>query len=357
MTSKPKLSRGLSAKGLARQASVTKLQAVMRGKKTRNEARMEQISAVYGANVKEPKFPNEVERLRARIAALEKENRMLKLRLEPLSKHAASAAGTAAKKTTARPRAAKGSGEDLWSLESWLRTIPMAKIVSNSLLKHFTRDTGGMATAGLEQAFMDELGTSGDLQTFMALLKDALVLEEIADHLFASARRLAQQKASARKRALRLAESSASGRSSEDDEDSRIAAFRSKFVDDGAIELIMGGLQNFFGQLHGLVGVPQSLTAQALQQEHTERADAALEFTAGNYGTTTTSQVEYAFVADGKPAPAETCNLPDEQRRRKPCSLASFSAARKERDGRLRALGADGLSDGEFIAARLYTGP
>lgn len=318
---------------------------------------MHQITSVYGGNAKETKPQSEVERLRARIAALEKENRMLKLRLQPLPKEAASTAGNAAKRSLAKSRSQKGSGDALWSLESWLRTIPMPKIVSNALLKHLRMNADGAAsTIGLEQSFMDELGTSSDLETFMALLKDALVLEEIADHLFASARRLAQQKAAARKRALRLSQQAAAEDAAETDEDARIAAFRAKFVDEGAIELVMGGLAAFYQQLHGLVGVPGALSVEAMRQEHAERSDRAIEFTASNYGTTTTSAQEYAFVVDGTPAPVETHNV-TESRRRQPRTVASFAVARAANDARLAKQGIDALSDAEFIAARLYTGP
>lgn len=345
-----------SRNGAQRVASATKLQAVARGKEARNATRMQQIESVYGANVKEAKPPTEVERLRARITALEKENRMLKLRLSPLPQEAASAAGGAAKRSSAKSRAQKGSGEALWSLESWLRTIPMPKIVSNALLKHLRQGTDGEAAAsGLEQAFMDELGTSSDLETFMALLKDALVLEEIADHLFTSARRLAQQKAAARKRALRLSQQQASG-AAEDDEDARVAAFRAKFVDEGAIELVMGDLAAFFQQLHGLVGVPGALSVHAMRSEHTARSDATIEFTASNYGTATTSTQEYAFVVDGALAPKETRNV-TEARRRQPRTLASFAGPRADHDAKLAKQGIAALGDAEFIAARLYTGP
>ena len=84
-----------SSTGVQRVASATRLQAVARGKEARHATRMQQVESVYGVNAKETKPPTEVERLRARIAALEKENRMLKLRLSPLPKEAASAAPSA----------------------------------------------------------------------------------------------------------------------------------------------------------------------------------------------------------------------------------------------------------------------
>ena len=344
-----------SARGQVRGAAAQKVQAIARGNSARRLLRETQLKEVYGGTEKPL---SEVEKLRQRIAHLEKENRMLKLRLEPLPQNAADTAGSAAKTAASGPRAAKGSGSALWSLESWLHTVPMPKIVSNSLLKHLKGQGAVPSTSGLEQAFMDELGTSGDLETFMALLKDALVLEEIADALFASAKKLAKQKAAARTRALRAANSKAA--ESAGGEDAQLAAFRAKFVDEGARELIMGSYKTFFGQLHGLIGLPVggdvARVLEAMEVEHCKRPDAATEFEPGNYGTRTTSAKEYAFVANGAQGPAEQRNI-EENRRRKARTVSSYAAERKACDAKLEALGIAEVSDAEFIAARLYTGP
>ena len=324
----------------------------------REAARFQQVKDVYGGA--EPTKTSEVSRLRARIEELEKENRMLKLRLQPPDKQAAQKAGSAAQAAAAAPRAAKGSGADLWSLEAWLRSVPTAKIMSGALIKHLKKASpAGAVGDGLEQAFMDELGSSGDLPTFKALLHDALVLEEIADALFASAKKLAKQKAAARKAAIRKAQGSS--QEVPEDEDSRVAAFRAKFVDDGARELVMGTLDTFFGQLHGLVGLPAATTLPALRVEHCERADADVTFEVGNYGTSTTSAQEFCFVASATPAPTETRNVyevgTDVDRRRQPRPVKSYAAARAQADAKLALLGVASVSDAEFVAARLYTGP
>ena len=316
---------------------------------------MQAVKNVYGAAPEPHKKPTEVGRLRARIEELEKENRMLKLRLEPPDKQAATKAGSAAKAAAAAPRATKGSGASLWSLEAWLRSVPTAKIMSMALITHLKKASPeGAVGDGLEQAFMNELGTSGDLPTFKALLHDALVLEEIADALFASAKKLAKQKAAARKAALRKAGST---EDVAEDEDARVAAFRAKFVDDGARELVMGTLDTFFGQLHGLVGLPAATTLPALRAEHCERADADVIFEVGNYGTLTTSAQEVRFVTDASPAPVETRNIEAESRRRHPRSIKDYAEARAQADAKLAVLGVAAVSDAEFVAARMYTGP
>jgi hypothetical protein len=346
----------LSKKGKHRADAATAVQSIVRGKAartgSRDSQRMDQIESVYGkAPPTSPKPASELDRLRLKMGELEKQNRMLQLRLEPLPAQAASTVMAAGKKAATAPRAASGTGGALWSLEAWLQSVPMAKIVSSALLKHLKAGApAGTDPAGLEHAFMDQLGTSGDLATFMALLKDALVLEEIADALFASAKKLARKSEEARKRALRSAE-----KGDFDDEDAKVLAFASKFVDDGAHELVMGDLSTFFRQLTGLVGPPSQASIETMREEHCTRADYKVEFEAGNYGTRTTSHAEFVFVADGAAAPVEARIA--ESHRRKPRTVASYASGRSAADGKLAKLGVEPISDAEFVGARLYTGP
>ena len=88
----------VSEGGRKRMGAAQKMQAVARGNSTRHalkEAqRYQQVKEVYGS-AEPPK--TEIARLRARVEELEKENRVLKLRLAPPDKEAAQKAGSAAK--------------------------------------------------------------------------------------------------------------------------------------------------------------------------------------------------------------------------------------------------------------------
>ena len=164
---------------------------------------------------------------------------------------------------------------------------------------------------------------------------------------------------------------------------------------------VLGGPSDFFSGLHGLVGGLEEgvLTFEAMRHEHTSGPDAHLEFV-GTYGVHTTSFVEWWFVADpdmeggvdGGATEADREALdtararlglmpgawPTETYRpiatidqatgcapkgawipREPLARRAerFVAGRKRVGVRLRKLGEANLSDAEFTAARLFTGP
>ena len=70
-----------------------------------------------------------------------------------------------------------------------------------------------------------------------------------------------------------------------------------KFVQSGsAFTLSFGSLSSFYLGLEGMIGtLPTSSTGS---KEHCESEDSRDEFAAGNYGTTTSSQVEWWFVVE-----------------------------------------------------------
>jgi len=97
--------------------------------------------------------------------------------------------------------------------------------------------------------------------------------------------------------------------------------------------------------------------------------DARLEFTAHNYGTTTTSETEYLFVAAptrdslnriGRSSWPVERKLADNAETRRLCRRARpmkyFEEARKELSEKLKAIRME-FTDDHFIGARLYTGP
>ena len=161
-----------------------------------------------------------------------------------------------------------------------------------------------------------------------------------------------------------------------------------KFLQDGAPLLTYGDLNTFFGGLEAMVGAPLPRVRDAMAAEHTKQRDSHLVFTAENYGTTTTSATEWAFVAkpesrphdkwpvEAKLVPKLVLTLkPDSSKsepvgvrieivapehrkpRRAPMSIPKLRWRVAERGVRLQAQGEPALTLEEAFGARLYTGP
>lgn len=123
-------------------------------------------------------------------------------------------------------------------------------------------------------------------------------------------------------------------------------------------ELDFSGLDVFFDGLEERVGVPRANTKGYMKNEHTSEADARCEFTTNNYGITTTSAVEWAFVVDADGSyPTEAEGRLDRSMCRKPVPLADILARGEEKNAQLRGAKMAELVEAELIGARLYTGP
>ena len=133
--------------------------------------------------------------------------------------------------------------------------------------------------------------------------------------------------------------------------------------------LTFGEPKDFVGGLVTLVGEPIGHRMLGMKQEHGAAADSHVEFEVGNYGTRTTSQLEWWFVVEPTAARLDALGLsawPTDvklrenpamrHRCRAPLPLGSFGAQRAELNEKLRELHTE-LLDEEFIGARLYTGP
>ena len=59
-----------------------------------------------------------------------------------------------------------------------------------------------------------------------------------------------------------------------------------------------GSLDDFNGGITERLGAPRPNIAEGIKKEHTESADADIEFTTGNYGITTTPRIEYQLVTE-----------------------------------------------------------
>ena len=126
--------------------------------------------------------------------------------------------------------------------------------------------------------------------------------------------------------------------------------------------------------LTGLVGPPANGDAQqVMYAEHSERPDSQEWFSVGNYGTTTTSEIEYAFIVDPTQGTLSKLGLEDEgwpresrleeagrefaSRMRVPTPLEAFEKQRADFHRRVRELTGGSFTREALIGGRLYTGP
>ena len=148
-------------------------------------------------------------------------------------------------------------------------------------------------------------------------------------------------------------------------------ALNSKFASSaGTYTLSYSDLSSFFGGLEGKVGPPLAHAISgkwdglegSMAAEHCDRDDSDADFTASNYGTTTTSKTEHGFCA----APEDAAAWPKESklqgaalssRRRKPLPLVELRSRIEAKNALLREAGEPTLIEVEAIGARLYTGP
>ena len=223
----------------------------------------------------------------------------------------------------------------LWTTSDWLASVGVTQALASALL-----DTGSTATQFEQTRVLAERFASVD--ALSAHLQQGRACEVLAALLFPALQKLA-----------------ASGSQGGGNADSKFA---------GAIELSYGGLDTFFGGLEGQVGAPDPKVYAAMEAEHTKKADAKLKFVTGNYGVTTSSEIEWWFVIDTtrerlarlrlEQWPAEGDNkLPELRHRRRPVPLAKVEKERDRVNERLRTIEQPEMTRFELVAGRAYTGP
>ena len=143
----------------------------------------------------------------------------------------------------------------------------------------------------------------------------------------------------------------------------------SKYVQEG--ELYFSTLSAFNAGLDATIGSPHPKLQESMEGEHTAKADSCKFFTAGNYGITTQSRVEWFFVVDPSEGlrklpkdalptggyPGETQHKLALRKRRFAMPLHTFDVAVSEVNAELRKLSVRPMRQEELIGARLYTGP
>jgi serine/threonine-protein phosphatase 6 regulatory ankyrin repeat subunit B len=143
---------------------------------------------------------------------------------------------------------------------------------------------------------------------------------------------------------------------------SELRVKHSKFVDEKlAFELEYADLSVFFGGLEAQIGPPEPQVLQAMEREHAGAEDSRDDFTAPNYGITTTPETEWWFVKQPSRQPSwpeETLRIAESpDKKRTPMSQSELDTALRRVNERLRKLGEAELIIPEGYGARLYTGP
>ena len=268
-------------------------------------------------------------------------------------------AATPAASTTQRST----SGSDEWTLDGFLASLPgVIAALSSAVLK------APEAAGKTELEFIRYLGNAADGHaTLLALLTRGGALAAVSEAIWAGVQTLMEAKAAT---GLEL---------------------QAKFLDDGAGTLSYAGLSTFFGGLEARIGGPDPKVHEAMEREHVaEGGDRHDEFRTSNYGVTTTSAIEWDFVAapDKKPEggwPIEeklrdalaldSTEASDEStaslvkrpslvklresgaKMREPMPLATMQKLVEEHNTRLNEQEEPALTTEEAIGARLYTGP
>lgn len=133
-------------------------------------------------------------------------------------------------------------------------------------------------------------------------------------------------------------------------------------------KLAYGDFKTFFRGLEGVVGPPAPVLTTGINREHCRCADSNEHFTANNYGTRTTSMIEFYFSFDPEEGemllaevadhgwPGET-KLPDGALPRRAMPLQAMMQKVHEKNQHLKKVDSPPLRDEEVLGARLYTGP
>ena len=136
-----------------------------------------------------------------------------------------------------------------------------------------------------------------------------------------------------------------------------------QWKEEGAGDLLYGGLPSFFQGLEPRIGSPDPKVFEFMERDHCSMDDSQVEFTTGNYSVVTTSEVEWKFVVQ----PETPLKWPIEERlmnsTRRAATCASSCPRRSSAGGWTsrtcgsRRWGGDTLVWFEVCGGRLYTGP
>ena len=204
-----------------------------------------------------------------------------------------------------------------WKTKQWLTSLDLLEILSTNMLEPLNQQLNDsdedMQIDELE--YMKAIGEFSSHEPLVNLLKEQEVLDSLAKQIHGAARELSKGSAP--------------------------SSGASKFFDDGR-KLTYGKLDVFYLGLDGFIGPPNPNLRQAMQQEHTEKR---LERGPGppNYGTLTTTKIEWWFAAD--PSEAKINELCGGSDRSADLIIEAGRAWPKEQKGDLKPPAPDGAAD------------
>ena len=239
-----------------------------------------------------------------------------------------------------------------WTASAFLTTKGVADIVGRVLMQPLSdlqnaepAFEGASTYPGtIELSFFRALGRGGSRAAILALLRDGDVAQALADGLWDSFAAFATQAAAT------------------------ATELHNKFVDEGTgFDLEYAGLKNFFSGLEAVVGAPSPQVYDGMKREHCRMDDSIEPFNTPNYKMTTTSRIEWWFVADpvnglkelrlSKWPAEDPSTLHGSAQGREAIDPSEFRETRQEKNRVLEAMGMPTIMLEEFIGARLYTGP
>jgi len=241
-----------------------------------------------------------------------------------------------------------------WTVISWLQSLQIERAVAPTILGH-----DAAAVQDDELSLM--LRRAASLQSRNAVVEfmrsDAELLERVADEVWLGICELRGRQSAADSGATSRAEQPPADRDA-----NRFAGF----------ELTYASTRHYFGGLASIVGQPSPRVHEGMRLEHCGKEDARIVFRAPNYGTTTTSEVEWHFCAATGAEPAEAaaaalsaCGFQDwpaeerarlsHGRSRRP--LEAFDGPMRDANEALAKQDEAPLRREECLALRLYTGP
>ena len=205
-----------------------------------------------------------------------------------------------------------------WKTKQWLTSLDLLEILSTNMLEPLNQQLNDsdedMQIDELE--YMKAIGEFTSHEPLVNLLKEQEVLESLAKQIHGAARELSKGSAP--------------------------SSGASKFFDDGR-KLTYGKLDVFYLGLDGFIGPPNPNLRQAMQQEHTEKRDSNEDLVPPNYGTPTTTKIEWWFAADLSEAKInELCGGSD---RSADLIIEAGRAWPKEQKGDLKPPAPDGAAD------------
>ena len=312
--------------------------------------------------------------LKREVSALRDERRRAHGPL-PLGADAAAATGHAITRALEKVEGTSEIDEETenweggWSGEKWIESMNLSKIIAEAMLRRLRMqaEIAGRQSVGaspgaqgsLEKEFVSQLGGSRGQATIEALLKeDGALISSIAKAIAQESSQLAEDEAQGCSSDGPVPP--ASGESSEP-----VEVEWHRYVDDNARMLSYGSAHSFYSGLSGRIGAPRSDRISEIRM-HFEHClvmpQCVEEFTAGNYGISTNTQIEWEFVVNpfGGLEKLGLAEWPKPQGRlakRVPKALCDFAADMNRVNEKLVAARGKELTMDELVAMRLYTGP